>query len=56
MALEATIIWKHCLFIESLKDSVEKLLKLIQEFREVKGYKINKNLLYFHTLAKITEK
>lgn len=51
MALEATIIFKCYLFIESSKDSIDKLLKLIHEFGEVKGQKINKNLMYFHTLA-----
>ena len=39
-------------YIESLMESVEKLLELISNFNKVSGYKINiKNQLHFSTLA-----
>lgn len=39
-------------YVENPKESV-KLLKLINEFSEIKGYKVNifKNLFYFYTLG-----
>ena len=39
------------LYVENLKDSTKKLLKLIHEFSEVTGYKINiqKSVAFLYT-------
>ena len=39
------------LYIENPKDSKQKLLKLINEFSKVEGYKINRNWLHFCILT-----
>jgi len=46
------------LYIESLKDSIRKLLELISEFRKVSGYKINtqKSLAFLYTNNEKSEK
>ena len=38
------------LYVENPNDTTRKLLELINEFDEVAGNKINRNLLCFHTL------
>jgi len=46
------------LYIENLKDSIRKVLKLISEFSKVTGYKINtqKSLLFLYTNNEKPEK
>ena len=46
------------LYIENPKDSTQKLLKLINEFSKVAGYKINiqKSVAFLYTNNEILEK
>ena len=45
------------LYMENPKDSTPKLLKFIQEFSKVAGYKINvRNQLHFYTLTMTLKK
>ena len=46
------------LYIENLKDSTRKLLKLINEYSRVAGYKINaeKSLAFLYTNNEKTER
>ena len=46
------------LYIENSKDSTKKVLKLINEFSQVAGYKINmqKSVAFLQANKKITEK
>lgn len=46
------------LYIENSKDSTKKMLKLINEFSQVAGYKINmqKSVAFLQANKKITEK
>ena len=46
------------LYIENPNDSTEKLLKLINEFSKVAGYKINiqKSVTFLYTNSEILEK
>ena len=45
------------LYVENHKDSIPKLLKLVQEFSEVSGYKINaqKSVAFLYTNNKTEE-
>ena len=46
------------LYIESPKDSTQKLLELINEFSKVEGYKINiqKSFAFLYTNNEISER
>ena len=46
------------LYIESPKDTIRKLLELINEYSKIAGYKINmqKSLVFLYTKSKKTEK
>ena len=46
------------LYTENLKDSTQKLLKMINEFSKVEGYEANiqKSLVFLHTKNEILEK
>ena len=47
----------HILYIEDLKDSTKKLLKLINKFSKVAGYKINiqKSVVFLYAKDELSE-